>query len=51
MLVCIAECNQIEELFSSLNFNVLEQKSIFINEENILKTNFKNALFLNKVLA
>lgn len=50
MLVCIAECSQIEELFSSLNFKILEQKSIFINEENITKTNFKNALFLNKVL-
>ncbi|MDE6945712.1 MAG: hypothetical protein K2P14_00870 [Anaeroplasmataceae bacterium] len=50
MLVCIAECSQIEELFKSLEFKGIEQSKIFINEENIYNTNFKSALFLNKLL-
>ncbi|MDE6584370.1 MAG: GNAT family N-acetyltransferase [Anaeroplasmataceae bacterium] len=50
MLVCIAECSQIEELFRSLDFQSIPQSKIFINEENVLNTNFKSALFLNKVL-
>lgn len=51
MLVCIAECCQIEELFKSLDFKAIEKKSIFLNEENILQTSFKSSLFLNKLLA
>lgn len=50
MLVCIAECNQIEELFKSLSFNEIERKYIFLNEESILKTNFKSSSFLYKLV-
>lgn len=50
MLVCIAECSQIEELFKSLEFEAIKERNIFINEENVLNTNFKSALFLNKLL-
>lgn len=49
-LVCIAECSQIEELFKSLDFNLVDSRSIFINEDNILNTGFKSALFLKKLL-
>ena len=49
-LVCIAECSQIEELFRSLDFKDIKQKNIFVNEENVLNTNFKSAIFLNKIL-
>lgn len=49
-LVCIAECSQIEELFHSLGFEAIQKRSIFINEENVLNTNFKQALFLSKDL-
>lgn len=51
MLLCIAECSQIEELFRSLDFQALKESNIFINEENVLNTNFKSSLFLNKLLA
>lgn len=50
MLVCIAECSQIEELFQSLSFQKLENKKIFLNEEKIENTSFHRARFLNKVL-
>lgn len=50
MLVCIAECSQIEELFKSLEFQAISDKNIFINEENVLNTNFRSSLFLNKLL-
>lgn len=50
MLVCIAESSQIEELFTSLGFQPVEKKNIFINEENVKYTNFKSALFLYKEL-
>lgn len=50
MLVCVAECSQIEELFKSLDFEIIDQKNIYINEESILKTNFRSSLFLNKSL-
>lgn len=50
-LVCIAECSQIEELFRSLGFDYLKQSNIFINEESILNTNFRSAIFLSKNLA
>ncbi len=50
MLICIAECNQIEELFKALNFNEIEKKNIFLNEENILQTNFKSSSFLCKLV-
>lgn len=50
VLVCIAECSQIEELFQSLSFKPVESKMIFINEENILKTSFQSSLFLCKEL-
>ncbi len=50
MLVCIAECSQIEELFKSLDFKEIQESKIFINEENVLNTNFKSSLFLNKLL-
>ena len=49
-LVCVAECSQVEELFTSLNFKKINASNIFINEDNILNTNFKSALFLHKVL-
>lgn len=49
-LVCVAECSQIEELFSSLDFKRIDTNKIFINEENILNTNFRSSLFLNKLL-
>lgn len=49
-LVCIAECTQIEELFKSLDFEEIEQKMIFINEEHIKNTNFASSLFLYKSL-
>lgn len=49
-LVCIAECNQIEELFQTLGFKPIQSSFIFINEENVLDTNFKKALFLSKAL-
>lgn len=45
VLVCIAECSQIEELFQSLSFKPVESKMIFINEENILNTSFQSSLF------
>ncbi len=50
MLICIAECNQIEELFKSLNFCEIEKKNIFLNEENVLQTNFKSSSFLYKLV-
>ncbi len=50
MLVCIAESAQIEELFTSLGFQPVEKKMIFINEENVENSNFKKALFLYKQL-
>lgn len=49
-LVCIAECNQIEELFRSLDFKDVATTHIFINEEPINNTSFKNATFLQKDL-
>ena len=49
-LVCIAECDEIEELFKSLGFEVVLEKNIFVNEENVKKTSFKNARFLRKSL-
>ncbi len=49
-LVCIAESNQIEELFRSLGFTEIKKSAIFINEDNVLNTNFKSALFLCKDL-
>ena len=49
-LVCVAECSQIEELFKNLNFVPITQKNIFINEEHVLNTSFKSALFLTKPL-
>ncbi len=51
MFVCIAENIQIEELFSSLGFKKVDSNLIFINEEHIKKTNFKNSSFLSKYLA
>ena len=50
MLVCIAECSQIEELFRSLDFSSITHPKIFINEENVVSTNFESDLFLNKLL-
>lgn len=50
MLVCIAENLQIEELFKTLGFEQINSNLIFINEEHIKNTNFKNSLFLNKYL-
>ena len=50
MLVCIAENSQIEDLFNSLGFIEVNNKKIFINEEDIKYTNFKNSIFLNKLL-
>ena len=50
MFVCIAENIQIEELFSSLGFIKIESNLIFINEDHIKRTNFKNSSFLCKDL-
>lgn len=50
-LVSIAEGEQIERLFKSLGFNDINESNIFINEENIKNTNFKNSKFLKKCLA
>ncbi|MDE7105898.1 MAG: hypothetical protein K2O22_01880, partial [Anaeroplasmataceae bacterium] len=33
MLVCIAECSQIEDLFKSLEFYPIRESKVFINEE------------------
>lgn len=46
-LVCVADNIQIEELFKSLSFNIINSK-IFINEEMIENTNFKSSSFLEK---
>ena len=47
-LVCVAECSQIEELFNTLSFKPINSKAIFIDEDSITNTNFKNSIFLVK---
>ena len=49
-LVCIAENDQIEELFNGLGFSDIDTNMIFFNEEDIKNTNFKKSIFLKKVL-
>ena len=46
-LVCVADNIQIEELFKSLSFSIIDSK-IFINEEMIENTSFKSSSFLEK---
>lgn len=48
--VCVAESEQIKELFKTLNFEDVEESKIFIDEENIVNTNFKSSIFLKKQL-
>lgn len=48
--VCVAESEQIKELFKSLDFEDLDEASIFIDEESISNTNFRNSIFLKKQL-
>ena len=48
--VCVAESEQIKELFTNLCFNEIDDKRIFIEEESILDTNFKMSSFLNMYL-
>ena len=48
--VCVAESEQIKELFKSLNFKDIKESKIFIDEENVCNTNFKSSIFLNKQL-
>lgn len=50
MFVCIAENVQIEDLFSSLGFDLIDKSMVFLNEEHIKNTTFKNSSFLNKLL-
>lgn len=49
-LVCVAESEQIEELFKSLKFEMINKKNIFIDEEHISNTSFSKAVFLSKEL-
>lgn len=48
--VCIAESEQIKELFKDLEFNEIINKNIFIEEENVINTSFKASSFLNMYL-
>ena len=48
--VCVAESEQIKELFKNLEFNEINNKQIYIEEENVLETNFKSSTFLNMYL-
>ena len=48
--VCVAENEQIKELFKNLNFNEIANKQIYIEEDNVLDTNFKMSSFLNMYL-
>ena len=48
--VCVAESDQIKELFKNLEFNEITNKRIYIEEENVLDTNFKMSTFLNMYL-
>jgi hypothetical protein len=49
-LVCIADNKQIEDLFIGLGFYLVEEK-VYINEEMIEKTSFKNSRLLCKILS
>ena len=49
-LVCIADNKQIEDLFIGLGFELMEEK-IYINEEKIENTTFKNSRLLCKKLS
>ncbi len=46
-LICVADNEQIEDLFKEFNFKTLDKK-IFINEEEVSKSNFSNSNFLFK---
>lgn len=48
-LVCVADNNQIEDLFLELGFSKLEKK-IYINEEIVTDTNFSSSNFLFKII-
>ena len=48
--VCVAESEQIKELFRNLDFKEITNKQIYIEEENVLDTNFKMSTFLNMFL-
>ena len=45
--VCVAENEQIKELFKNLEFEEITDKQIYIEEDNVLDTNFKMSSFLN----
>ena len=45
--VCLAESDQIKDLFKGLDFNEVNVDNIFIDEENIDDTSFKTSCFLN----
>ena len=49
-LVCIADNKQIEDLFISLGFNYIEER-VYINEEKIENTSFKDSRLLYKKLS
>ena len=48
--ICVAESDQIKDLFKSLNFKDIRESKIFIDEESVTNTNFKSSIFLNKLL-
>ena len=48
--ICVAESDQIKDLFKSLNFKDIKESKIFIDEESVTNTNFKSSIFLNKLL-
>ena len=48
--VCIAENNQIKELFTSLDFKIIDKSKVYIDEEKIENTIFKQSTFLKKQL-
>lgn len=49
-LVCIADSKQIEDLFIGLGFYLIDEK-VYINEEKIENTSFKNSRLLCKKLS
>ena len=49
--ICLAESDQIKDLFVGLNFKELKNRFIYIDEENVENTSFKSSIFLNMQLA
>lgn len=48
--ICIAENDQIKDLFTSLDFKVFDSSNIYIDEERIENTKFRDSIFLRKKL-